>query len=199
MNLTPIIRALAPSAHLVYREAFARAVDLPATPLRLAHFLAQCCHETNGLRILRESLHYTSAERIAAVWPKRFPTPASAAPFVRNPSALAEKVYGGRMGNVSPGDGWRYIGRGLLQLTGREAYRLIGDRISVNLEANPDLACLEDHALPVALAVWRWKGCDVAADADDLEGVTKRINGGYIGLEDRRAWLARAKAVLEVL
>lgn len=193
MDLTPLIRSVAPRAHFVYREAFARAVELPATPLRLAHFLAQCCHETGGLTILRESLNYTSAERLVAVWPSRFPTTAAAAPYVRNPEGLANRVYAGRMGNTQPGDGWRFIGRGLLQITGRDAYREIGERIGVNLEANPELACLESHALSVALAVWQWKGCDIHADADDIAKVTRAINGGQIGLRDRKEWLLKTK------
>ena len=198
MDLTPLIRQLAPRAHFVYREAFAGAEGLPSTPLRLAHFLAQCCHETGGMTILRESLNYASAERLCTVWPSRFPTTAAATPYVRNPEALANRVYAGRMGNVNPGDGWRYIGRGLLQITGRDAYRVIGERIGVNLEANPDLACLETHALQVALAVWKWKRCDAHADADSVQLVTKAINGGQIGLRDRQEWLVRAKqAVME--
>jgi len=199
MDIQPIIAKLAPRAHHVYRQAFARAEGLPTTPLRLAHFLAQCCHETTALTVLQENLNYTSAERLCAVWPSRFRTVAAARPFVRNPAGLAEEVYGQRMGNLSPGDGWRYIGRGLLQLTGREAYAEIGERIGVNLVARPELAALETHALPVALAVWKWKGCDAHADADSVRLVTRAINGGQIGLRDREEWLERTKqAVMEM-
>lgn len=196
MDLTPLIRQLAPRAHLVYREAFANAVDLPSTPLRLAHFLAQCCHETGGLTILRESLNYTTAERIQAVWPSRFPTWSAARPYVGEPERLANRVYAGRMGNTEPGDGWRFIGRGLLQITGRDAYQRIGEQLGIDLVGQPELACLETHALPVALAVWKWKHCDAPADVDDVRLVTKAINGGQIGLRDREAWLVKAKQVV---
>lgn len=187
------VAGIAPKAHLVYRTAFQKATALPETRLRLAHFLAQCCHETAGLTKLRESLNYTTADRLMAVWPKRFRTRAAAEPFVRSPRDLANLVYGGRMGNVGLDDGWRYIGRGLLQITGKDMYAQVGDAIGVDLVANPELVALEDHAVAAALAVWKIKDCDEHADVDDIAGVTRRINGGLHGLEDRREWLRRAK------
>lgn len=195
---------IAPQARDCYRETFAR-LDLLAAagmldrPLRLAHFLAQVCHETGGLTILVEDLHYRSPERLMAVWPTRFRTRAAALPFVGQPEKLADFVYGGRMGNVHPGDGFRYRGRGLPQLTGAEAYALIGQAIGVDLLAHPEQAISAQHALSVGIAVWQWKRCDRHADADDIVAVTKAINGGRIGLADRRTWLAKTKAVLEVV
>lgn len=200
--MTLDVLALAPRALLRYQEAFAgnvlAATSLAAHPLRLAHFMAQVCHETGGLTILAENLNYTTAERLMAVWPSRFQTKASALPFVRNPRALANKVYGARMGNLDPDDGWKYIGRGLLQITGRESYAHVGRALRIPLEEQPSMAISPDHMLAIALEVWRWKGCDAPADADDIVGVTKRINGGLIGLEDRRAWLVKAKAALSI-
>jgi putative chitinase len=191
---------LAPNAREAYREAFARVDVLRDAgllePQRLAHFLAQVCHETGGLRILVENLHYTTAARLVQVWPRRFLTRAAALPYVGKPEALAEHVYGGRMGNDAPGDGWRYRGRGLLQLTGRDAYALIGTDVGVDLVAHPEQVVSAEHALAVAVALWKWKRCDAPADADDIVKVTRLINGGTTGLSDRREWLAKAKAVL---
>lgn len=191
---------LAPRARDAYREAFARVDVLAASgildsPGRLAHFLAQVCHETGGLTILVENLHYR-AERLMEVWPSRFPTLSAARPFAGNPEALANAVYGGRMGNVHPGDGWRYIGRGLLQITGRETYARIGTALGIDLVGQPYLAVSPDHAVAIAVEEWRRSGCMRYADLDDVVEVTRAINGGLIGLRDRREWLLKAKTVL---
>lgn len=194
---------IAPRARECYREAFGHldvlaAAGLLDRPLRLAHFLAQVCHETGGLLILVENLHYLSPERLMAVWPTRFRTRAAALPYVGKPEALANKVYGGRMGNVQSGDGWRFIGRGLCQITGRENYTRIGAALGLDLVGQPYLAVSPEHALTIAVEEWRTSGCTVHADADDIVKVTRAINGGLIGLSDRRVWLAKTKAVLEV-
>lgn len=194
---------IAPLARDVYRNSFARAGVLEASglldhPRRLAHFLAQVCHETGGLALLVESLRYRSADRLTAVWPRYFPTRAAAAPYVDQPEKLANYVYGGRMGNVQAGDGWRFIGRGLLQITGREHYANVGRALGIDLVGQPFLAASDRYALPVALEIWRTKGCMAHADADDLLRVTKAINGGLNGLEDRHDWLVKAKTVLGV-
>lgn len=191
---------LAPNARDAYREAFARAdllagSGLLASGLRLAHFLAQVCHETGGLTILVENLNYR-AERLMQVWPSRFPTLESAQPFAGNPRALANQVYGGRLGNVDPDDGARYIGRGLLQITGRANYARVGLALDIDLLEQPSLAFTPDYALLVALEIWRSAGCDAPAEADDVEQVTRRINGGRIGIADRKVWLTQAKAVI---
>jgi putative chitinase len=199
---TAQLLTIAPRARETYRDAFARTEVLAAAgmferPLRLAHFLAQVCHETGGLTVIVENLHY-SAERLMVVWPTRFATRAVADVFAGKPQALANAVYGGRMGNVDPDDGWRFIGRGLLQLTGRESYERIGRALGLDLVGQPYLAASAEHALAVAVELWRQKKCDAPADADDLARVTRAINGGLIGLADRRAWLQKAKALLEV-
>src|SRR5688572_27900908 len=146
-----VLLALAPRARDAYRQALARldlleAAGLLAHPLRLAHFLAQVCHETGGLTVLVESLNYRAA-RLMDVWPKRFPTLALARRYAGRPRELANKVYGGRMGNVDPDDGWKYIGRGLLQITGRDHYARVGRALGIPLETQPSMAISPDHAL----------------------------------------------------
>jgi len=166
------------------------------TPLRLAHFMAQISHESGGGTVTAENLSYSSAARIAAVWPRRF-TAASAVPYVHNPQGLADRVYNGRMGNT-PGsdDGFNYRGRGLLQLTGRDSYRAIGSAVGLPLEAQPELAAAPSVALEIAAVEFKKLGCLPFCDADNIEAVTRRVNGGYIGLPDRKAWLAKWKPVL---
>lgn len=193
---------LAPRALPIYREAFV-SVDLALGPFgildnahRAAHFCAQVLHETGGLRVAVENLNYT-AERLMVVWPRRFQTLAAARPFAHNPRALANKTYGGRMGNVEPDDGWRYIGRGMLQLTGRESYLRVGTALDLDLVGSPELVLLPQNLLPVAGEIWREKGCNRFADLDDVVRVTRAINGGQIGLPDRRQWLAKARSAVE--
>ena len=203
-----LLARLAPNARSIYRTAFARADEalapygVNATRLRLAHFLAQVCHETDGLTIRVESLNY-SAPRLAQVWPSRFRDPAVAARYAHAPEKLAEKTYGGRMGNgpEGSGDGWKFIGRGLLQITGREAYEKYGRALGIPLADDPDLAISADWALKIAAAEWaastrRGKTCNEMADADDVEGVTRAINGGLIGFSSRKDWLRRWKSAL---
>jgi putative chitinase len=117
------------------------ATDLSGDLRQLAYVFATAFHETGAtMQPVEENLNYTSTAGIRRVWPKRFPTDADAKPFVRQPRRLANKVYGGRMGNKQPDDGWVYRGRGLVQITGRINYRRMGERISVPLEADPSLA-----------------------------------------------------------
>jgi putative chitinase len=166
------------------------------TPLRVAHFMAQVSHESSGGTITSENMNYRTAQRIAAVWPTRF-TPATAQEFVGNPRKLASKVYNGRMGNRSgTEDGYTFRGRGLLQLTGRAAYADIGKRTGLDLVNNPDQAFAPATALEVAACEFAKLGCLPACDTDSLRAVTKRVNGGYIGLDSRRAWLTRWKQAL---
>lgn len=166
------------------------------TPLRVAHFMAQISHESNGGTITEESLNYTTAARIAAVWPSRF-SAESAQAFTRKPRELANKVYNGRMGN-RPGtdDGWNYRGRGFLQLTGRESYQRVGKMMGLDLENNPGLVNAYDQRLAIAAAEFVNLKCLPACDADDIRTVTKRVNGGYIGIDSRRNWLQKWKLAL---
>jgi len=166
------------------------------TPLRVAHFLAQVSHESGGGTITTENLSYSTPQRIAAVWPTRFSVETAQA-YVRNPKKLASKVYNGRMGNRSgTDDGYTFRGRGLLQITGRSSYAAIGELTGLDLENDPDLAFAPDTALEIAACEFARLGCLPGCDRDDLRAVTRRVNGGTIGLDSRRSWLARWKQAL---
>lgn len=165
------------------------------TPLRLAHFMAQIHVESAGFSRLVENLNY-SAKRLCEVWPSRFPTLASAMPYANNPEALANKVYGGRMGNVKPGDGWRYRGRSLKMITGLENMANCARRTGLDLVNNPDLAADPEHSILIACDYWGSRGLNLEADRDNVLAITREINGGLIGIADRKAQLARAKALL---
>lgn len=156
-------------------------------------FLGQVLHESGMLERIEEGLSY-SAERLMAVWPARFPTANSAAPFARNPVGLANKVYGGRMGNTEAGDGYKFRGRGLLQVTGRDNYRAVGRAIGVDLEANPELLSEPDFALTASIA-W-WEGNIPDGIMGDITKVTKRVNGGTHGLDDRAQLTGKARGAL---
>jgi putative chitinase len=192
---------VAPNCRASYRQAFETADAVLArdrindTPLRLAHFMAQILHETDGLMIFRENMNY-SAKRIVQVWPSRFKNEAAAAPYAHNPQALANKVYNGRMGNRSgTDDGWRFIGRGLLQVTGREDYEKYGKLLGVDIIKDPELAIDSRYTLKIAALEWDAKGCNSDADEDSIRKVTIKINGGLIGLASRIDWLRKTKQV----
>jgi putative chitinase len=199
---------LAPNVRSNYREAFRNGQDvfdrngISATGLRVAHFMAQVLHETGGLAILYENLNY-SPERLPKVWPSRFKPggPLDPAAYAHNPQKLANEVYGGRMGNVGPNDGFAYRGRGLLQLTGRDSYteatKMLRDAYpsAPDLVANPDEAVNAAWCLQVAASEWVAKGCNELADQDLIRSVTRRINGGYIGIAERTDWLRKTKSV----
>ena len=163
-------------------------------PLRQVHFLAQFGHETGGFKRLVENLNY-SAEGLLATWPSRF-NKSTAAQMARKPELIANHVYGGRLGNTQPGDGWKYRGRGGFQLTGRENYRKAGQAIGLPLEAEPER--VESMEVAALTATWYWvdRGLNSLADADDLIAITRRINGGLHGIDDRRTRLHRAKKAL---
>jgi putative chitinase len=157
-----------------------------STPKRQAYFIGQCMHESGGFKQLKENLNY-SAKGLMATWPSRFPDIDTAEKYERNPEKIANKVYSGRMGNTEDGDGAKYIGRGLIQLTGKENYANCGSAIGVDLVANPDLLATPKYAALSAGWFWNKKGLNAFADADDIDTITKRINGGLIGLADRKA------------
>ena len=159
------------------------------TPLRLAHFLAQCGHESGGFRATQENLNY-SAKGLAGIFKKYFPTEAAAAPYARQPQKIASKVYGNRMGNgpESTGEGYKFRGRGYIQLTGKENYTAFGKSIGEDMTANPDVVASK-YALLSAAWFFSKNGLHKMADegASDLvvTKITKRVNGGTIGLPDR--------------
>jgi putative chitinase len=159
------------------------------TPLRVAHFLAQCGHESGGFRLTQENLNY-SAKGLNGIFRKYFPTEASAASYARNPQKIANKVYGNRMGNgpESSGEGYKFRGRGYIQLTGKENYTAFGKSIGVDIPSNPD-SVASKYALASAAWFFSKNGLHKIADegASDLvvTKITKRVNGGTIGLSDR--------------
>jgi len=163
---------------------------------RLAYFLAQLGHESSGLTHREENLNYTAA-RLTDIWPSRFPTLEVAKKYERNPEKLANFVYGGRLGNVNPGDGYKYRGRGYIQLTGRETYREVGKIAGLDLENNPDLAAQPEQAVKIACAYWSWKKLNPTCDVGDFTALTKKINGGTNGLSDRMDWLTKVQGVLK--
>ena len=166
-------------------------------PLRLAHFIAQTATETGGFATLEENLSY-SAKRLMAVWPGRFPTLASTDGLALNPVALANKVYGGRLGNgpAASGDGYRYRGRGLIQLTGRANYAAREAETGILLVTHPELASDPATAVRIACLYWQSRSINLAADEDDLAKVRAAVNGGAIGIDDARQSLKRAKAMI---
>jgi putative chitinase len=166
-----------------------------SNPNRAAHFWGQVLHETSGLTVLVENLNY-SAKRLTEVWPSRFPTLDQAQPFAHSPQALANKVYAGRNGNRLPDDGWIFRGRGFLQLTGRGNYERIGQAVGLDLVHNPDWVTWPEFGLLVAAEYWRQAGCNELADQDDIVKVTRAINGGLTGLDDRKLWLGRARSIV---
>lgn len=159
------------------------------TPLRLAHFLAQCGHESGGFRATQENLNY-SAKGLMGIFKKYFPTAALAAAYERKPEKIANRVYGGRMGNgpETSGDGYKFRGRGYIQLTGKENYTAFDKTVPEDILANPDLVASK-YALASAAFFFNknnlWKICDQGASDQVVTSVTKRVNGGTIGLPDR--------------
>jgi len=153
---------------------------------RQACFVGQCMHESGGFKQLNENLNY-GAKGLVGTWPSRFPNLEYAAEFERKPERIANKVYGGRMGNTEDGDGWKYHGRGLIQLTGKENYDNCGSGLGVDLVGNPDWLATPEYAALSAGWFWNKKGLNALADNMDIETMTKRINGGTIGLDDRKA------------
>jgi len=159
------------------------------TPLRLAHFLAQCGHESGGFRVVNENLNY-SAKGLMGIFKKYFPTQSLAEQYQRKPEAIASKVYGGRMGNgpESTKEGFKFRGRGYIQLTGKDNYTAFGKAINEDLTANPDKVATH---YPLLSAAWFFtkNGLHRIADQGATDAVvtqvTKRVNGGTIGLADR--------------
>jgi putative chitinase len=156
------------------------------TPRRQAAFIGQCGHESASFKVLRENLNY-SAKGLVATWPSRFQNIEFASEYERKPERIANKVYGGRadLGNTEDGDGWRFSGKGLIQLTGRNNYKTCGDALGVDLVANPELLIEPEYAALSAGWFWNKRGLNALADNEDWTTITKRINGGTHGLQDR--------------
>jgi putative chitinase len=153
---------------------------------RVAAFLAQCGHESADFTILQENLNY-SAKGLSATWPKRFPNEAAAAPYNRNPEKIANKVYADRMGNgpEGSGDGWKYRGRGAIQLTGHDNYKAFAT--DVGLSIDDAIVYVESLDGAVESAAWFWwrNNLNQWVDKNDIVTLSKRINGGTLGLQER--------------
>jgi putative chitinase len=156
------------------------------TPARVAAFIAQCAHESGGFRLLKENLNYKAAS-LRKVFPKYFPTDDLAAAYANKPEMIANRVYGGRMGNgdEQSGDGFRYCGRGLIQLTGKENYSWFAASLEMEVEEVPEYLSTFEGAVQSACWFWETNNLNQWADKGDILTLTKRINGGTIGLEDR--------------
>lgn len=167
------------------------------TPLRVSHFLAQVIHESGHFRTNVENLNY-SASALKSVFKKYFPTDELANQYARQPEKIANRVYANRMGNgnEASGDGWKYRGRGLIQLTGKNNYTACKDEMKIDIVKNPDLLLVPEYALKSACWFWNKNNLNQYADKDDIKTITKRINGGENGLSDREANLKKAKAIL---
>lgn len=156
------------------------------SPQRVAAFLAQCAHESGGFRALKENLNYR-AETLRKVFPKYFPTDAIAQQYAHNQEAIANRAYANRMGNGNEesGDGFRYCGRGLVQLTGKNNYQSFADSIETAVEDVPAFLATFEGAVQSACWFWETNNLNRWADVGDIEKMTKIINGGVIGLADR--------------
>ena len=165
------------------------------TPLRLAHFFGQLDHES-GLKPISENLNY-SASGLIRVFRKYF-TDLEAIKYQRQPEKIANIVYANRMGNVSDGDGWKYRGRGFIQLTGRSNYAQLTKDTGINFIDNPDALLDEANAMIGAIWFWNKNGLSNLADKNDITSITKRINGGNIGFSDRVAKVNKWKQILTI-
>jgi putative chitinase len=159
------------------------------TPQRIAAFIAQCAHESGGFTALKENLNYR-AETLRKIFPKYFSNDEIAKQYASMPNkqeAIANKVYASRMGNgdEASGDGWRYCGRGLIQLTGKNNYQAFADSIETPVEQVPEYLATFEGAAQSACWFWESNNLNKWADTGDIKELTRRINGGYIGLEDR--------------
>lgn len=197
LHLQTLLRRPYPAVWFAGLDAALRQFGIN-TLRRQAHFLAQMVAESRLDPTREENLRYT-AERLMVVWPRRFPTVESARQFAGNPEALANHVYANRLGNgpSASGDGWRFRGRGLIQLTGRSNYREYGELISADLEASPELAVVPKHSFSVAGAYWAELGLNRLADNDNVDGITLAINGSLRDAPRRRQWLKRAYSALK--
>lgn len=172
------------------------------TPKRLAAFFAQVGHESAGLSRTVENLNY-SAQGLLRTWPSRFDAKTAEA-FARKPVAIAGKVYDGRMGNTAPGDGWRYRGRGLIQITGKIGYEAVTELLMglrppdavPDFVLQPEMLESPQWAAMSAGAYWEDHELNALADSGDMQKMTRIINGGLNGIEDRKARYARALRVL---
>jgi putative chitinase len=167
-----------------------------STPQRVSAFLAQCAHESGGFTALHENLNYR-AESLCKVWPRYF-NESNANQYAHNQEAIANRAYANRMGNgdEASGDGFRYCGRGLIQLTGKQNYQAFADSLQMNVEEVPDYLQTFEGAIQSACWFWESNNLNQFADSGDITTMTKRINGGTLGLDDRLAKYQHAMQIL---
>jgi putative chitinase len=168
-----------------------------STPFRQAAFIGQAAHESGNFKMLVENLNYR-AETLMKVWPKRFPTLEFAKQYERDPKKIANSVYANRMGNrdEASGDGFRFRGRGLFQTTGHAGYYHAGQALGEDFVMQPDLVATPQYAALTAGFFWSTHKLNQYADSRDYKMMTKKINGGFIGLADREKHINHALAVL---
>lgn len=169
------------------------------TPVRLAAFLAQCAHESGNFQVLQENLNYR-ATSLMKTWPRHFPTMEIATEYERKPEKIANRAYANRMGNgpETSGDGWRYLGRGLIQLTGKDNYTKFANSLNMNIDDVVKHLETFEGAVHSACFFWKTNNLNTWADKKDITTLTKRINGGTIGLADRTKHFNHACHVLGV-
>ncbi len=167
------------------------------TPLRVAHFVAQCAHESGNFVFIKENLNYKAAS-LRKTFPKYFPTDELAAQYANRPQMIANRVYASRMGNgdEASGDGWRYCGRGLIQLTVKDNYTFFAGSLGISVEEASEYLETFEGAAQSACWYWEQNNLNRFADANDVKGLTRAINGGYIGLEDRQRHTEHALHIL---
>ena len=167
------------------------------TPLRVAHFIAQCAHESGNFVFIKENLNY-KAVSLRKTFPKYFTTDALAAEYANKPERIANRVYANRMGNgdEASGDGYKYCGRGLIQLTGRDNYTFFAGSLDISVEEAAEYLATFEGAAQSACFFWEQNNLNKFADANDVKGLTRAINGGYIGLEDRQSHTEHALHIL---
>ena len=167
------------------------------TPQRIAAFVAQCAHESGGFLFLKENLNYR-AESLVRVWPKYFPDLATAKSYEKQPEKIANRAYANRMGNgpEDSGDGWKFAGKGLIQLTGRTNYTWFAASLGISVEEASEYLLTFEGAAQSACWFWEQNNLNKFADTGDIKGMTKVINGGYLGLEDREKHYQHALHVM---
>ena len=166
------------------------------TPNEEASFCAQISHESRGLTVFEENLNY-SVSRLMQVWPRRFSDIAAALPYAHNPEALAERLYGGRMGNDQVGDGCRYCGRGPVMLTGKDNYIEAGKALGIDLVGHPTFLLIPKVGAQVACWYWRTRGLDAWDDDNDVRAETRLVQGGTLGLAERQREFDRVLKILK--
>lgn len=171
-----------------------------STPRRMAAFIAQCAHESGGFMVLKENLNYKAAS-LRKLFPKYFPNDQIAQEYASKPNkqeAIASRIYAGRMGNGNENskEGYKFCGRGLIQLTGRANYQAFANSLEMSIDDVPEYLATFEGAAQSACWFWETNGLNKYADAGDILGLTKRINGGTIGLEDRKKHYEHALHVI---